>query len=340
MEEKCLNKFLELFSRFNSAAFCVGNEITDSDNNPLTGIENLTNDLILCGRVIEAHEDRNMLYNALNEVKQNLWSLSTDNRILYLKSIIRKFIDISIYTNNNYILCVEDTETGTCSRKGSDHRYMYVLHTQDFLENEPQHDKQTIAQQYISLCAETLYRFECELGRICEVFDINFIGLQDNLEIYLRKRKEYGGNYSYGYFKLSYQSPSTETSPTLFIGGLTVEQTKNLFELVNGVVFRKTSIEIFVESLNNPEENTLIIEKQDRATVFFNYWDKIFNDDTAKKDLLVKKLGDNFLNHYSKRSNESRYTKLPLDKGKTLDKLRSDLSNILSPAKSANSPAK
>lgn len=315
MEEKCLNEFLRLFGRFNSVAFFVANKIVnDGSPNPLTGIEDIIDDLIRCGQLYENHEDWNILNTALNEIKQNLWSLSPDNRVIYLKSIIRKFVDLSLYTNNNYILCIEDIKTGACSKKDSNKRYLCLLQIQEFLKDALPFHKQTPAQQYIFLSAETLYRFECELGRICEDFDINFMKLQEDLGIYLRKWKEYEENYSYVYIKLSHQAPSTETSSALTIGELTVEQTENLFKLVNGVVFEKTSIEIFVESLNNPDNNTLRIctRGKAKAIILFHELDSVYGGKNiiSKRQMILGSFNPPFDKYYAAHSGDSEYARL------------------------------
>lgn len=242
MDEKCLNEFLGLFDRFNSVAFFVANKIVnDGSPNPLTGIEDIIDDLIRCGQICENHEDWNILDTALNEIKQNLWSLLPDNRIIYLKSIVRKFAGFSLYTNNNYILCIEDTKAGMCSKRDSSKLYLYLLQIQEFLKDTPPSHEQTPAQQYIFLCAETLYRFECELGRICEDFDIKFMELQENSGIYLRKWKECEGNYSYVKSKLSKPdkqpmnlTPSDGMDKILVpatIKHLTKEKTEELYKL-------------------------------------------------------------------------------------------------------------
>lgn len=272
MKEKCLNKFVKLFDRFTAVAFFVGNKVSDNIANPLTGIDVLIDDLIRCNQIYENHEEWNILQNALDEVKQNLWDLSQDNRILYLKSVIRKFADISLYTNNDYILCLEDIKTGTCSKKGSYSQYLYLLQIQEFLKDTQPFHKQTPAQQYIFSCAETLYCFECKLGRICKDFEINFAELQEDLGIYLRKWKEYEGNYSYVEFKLSIperQSVATNISSTNTIGNLSAEATKKLFNLLTPDILDYADIESFCSSLRKPQR--LKIKKQNLAWTFYKF---------------------------------------------------------------------
>lgn len=372
MEKKYLNEFVGLFDKFSFAVGIVARECGCTCAPDPTYLEDeinklnaLVDDLIRCKQMCREHKDWNILYNFLNEIETNLYADSI-NRVIYLKSIIRKFKDITPYTNMDEIYCIEDTTLGLCSKKNGNLLYNYLLYIHQFFKGNTgvykalqntndihainvvrvfmeRPDKvDSISKRYLYECSLSIDFFAVKLDNICREFEIDFVQLQDDLGIYLQRCRGYNSNEDYNYFELpetQNQSLPTETSSILTIGGLTAEQTTSLFELANNDVFEQTDIENFVKSLDNPEENTLIIKIQDKATVFFNYWDK-YSTNNENKTLLIKKMGDAFFGHYRKRCGESRYTTRQLNKGKTLDKFRLELQGIVSPAISANSPAK
>lgn len=339
MEKKYLNEFVGLFDKFSFAVGIVAREcgcICAPDptylEKEINKLDALVDDLIRCRQMCREHKDWNILYNFLNEIETNLYTDSI-NRVIYLKSIIRKFKDITPYTNMNEIYCIEDATLGLCSQKSGNLLYNYLLYIHQFFKGKTgvykavqdindihtinvvhvlmeRPDKvDSISKRYLYECGLSIDFFAVKLDNICREFEIDFIRLQDDLGIYLQRYRGYNSNEDYNYFELpetQNQSLPTETSSSLTIGELTAEQTKDLFELANGVVFEKTRIEDFAESLNSPERNKLQLKNKTLAAGFFSFWDSYFGSDN-NKDAIISAL--DYIKAYKKNGAELNVSK-------------------------------
>lgn len=345
MKEKCLNEFLKLFGKFKVAVYMVAKELGCSctpnpSENEISEIETLTDGLIQCRQIHKDHKEWNILYNFLEEIKQNLYKNPSMGRI-YLKSVIDKFKDIAPYTNMDEIYCIENMDSGICTKKGDTCCYQYILYIHQFFKGSVEYYKTILtssdiqvinsirhffelpdainstSQRYLSECYKVIDLFATKLYQLCQIFEIDLMELQNSSGIYLQRYKGLCTNKDY----LSSETPAQNQQQVTSIeeinaqlGILTLEQTKDLFDLVNGVVFEETSIENFVESLNNPDNNTLRIcnRGKAKAIILFHELDSVYGGENimSKRQMILSSFDPPFDKYYVAHSGDSEYARL------------------------------
>ncbi|MEG2341443.1 MAG: hypothetical protein RSB69_11930 [Odoribacter sp.] len=307
MEKKYLTEFVGLFDKFSFAVGIVARECgcTCAPDptylaNEINKLNALSDDLTRCRQLYSGHYDWNILYCFLEEVEKNLYLNSTD-RVIYVKSIIRKFINITPYTNINGMYCVENSELGICSnRAGKLYNYLYYIHkffsgntvsyvpqgtndihtinvVRSFFDAPDRVD--SISKKYLNECNLSIDFFAGKLDNICRQFDIDFLKAQDDLGIYLQVYRGYNSNGDYIYFELETENQlSAETSSTLIsdggnkilvpstLGRFSEEKTKDL-HVLSLEALSPCSLEEFIYFIIHPTSEKLVSRQQGKTFI-------------------------------------------------------------------------
>lgn len=214
MEKTCLNKFVGVFDLLNNALSIIKFELgykeseyknsqnikvcTDYENsmehNRCIGwkdilepnIEKRTNEIKESFILQIDNHTTNLLYNLKNEIDSNLYSLSSEDRLLYIKDIVRQFadiapyFDISIETNFKIGSYTSENTTKKCSK------HLLEYFSSEFYKCGEKYETLSISKKYFYCCHELLDLFVWELEKLCDTFEIDFAAVQRDLGIYLQ----------------------------------------------------------------------------------------------------------------------------------------------------------
>lgn len=214
MEKKYLNEFVKLFSylpnALSIAAFELGYKELEykkcQNGDKCVDYENSTERArdIEWKKVLEPHiseqtdkierifilqadkPESNLLFNLKNEIDSNLYSLSQDKILLYVKDIVRQFADIAPFFDTsiktNFKIGEHTFENTT--KKSSKHLLEYF--SSEFYKCGEKYENLSISKKYFYNCIQLLDLFARELEKLCNTFGVDFAEIQRNLDIYLQ----------------------------------------------------------------------------------------------------------------------------------------------------------
>ncbi len=201
MEKKYLEQFISLFDALYSASSLLIDEkkppfdFEDKDLNKLfskvkkNSIEYVKKACKKADAIFMEPDMTGLLRNVLNEIELNLYSSTLENRIIYLKSILIEFFNISPYVDPNVKL-----------DKQSIHYNNYKAALFPIIklirDDRLSYDDFSVPERYIIFCHELVDIFFCYLDVKCLILGIDLMAIQKemNISVYIKRDT----NFLYG----------------------------------------------------------------------------------------------------------------------------------------------
>lgn len=190
MGKESLDRFISQFNAISAASSLL--EGTTDDRRT----EYYTMEIDHCCKI---QENQNLLNDAIVEIENNLYSFpKKKQRIAYVKDLLRSFVNIAPYFDDRTETDIAFSKVGVSITPGAKHT-MQVVNAYCDGTNINKYDKLPLETKYVIDCFISLFHFTPLLDAKCLSFDIGLQKIQNEVGIYIQRRRQWDILSHYGY---------------------------------------------------------------------------------------------------------------------------------------------